>query len=589
MNDTFTVPRIHILDPILSNQIAAGEVIERPASVVKELLENSLDANAKQITIDLERAGSTLIRVTDSGHGIHPDDMSMALQSHSTSKIHKTSDLASITSLGFRGEALASIASVSRFTLQSCHDSSQQGVSLTFSADQTPVLEPCARPGGTTVEVRNLFFNTPARRKFLRTETTEYLHSISLVKAMALCHFDCAFRMQHNQRSVLNLTIASNNYSKRISEICGRQFLENSQAFDFSREAMRLWGWLGDAEIARSQTDKQYLYINGRYIRDKHINHAIRLAFQDLLYPGRHPSYVIFLELDPAQMDVNVHPGKQEVRFQRTRDVHDFVYSCLNQVLSPNSSSLVDVPMNDISLSSSNNDDTEIHESAEPYASDNTNFRENNNILLRTIFDANNDLPDHNLSLNNRYLITQVKEGFLLIDVFAAREQMVLETLQQQYTKNSVISRPLLMPVDYQNTLDNIDLLEEHSAILSRIGFHYRRTAPERLLIRELPECLRTIQINIFLNDLIALLTKNDSEENLTKTIMKLAASHCNDEMPETLRGTSSGKFSVELPVDERKLLIAYYHQQMKNKSRFKKTLWCVLDDDAIKKILSSH
>ncbi|MCV6588378.1 MAG: DNA mismatch repair endonuclease MutL [Marinobacterium sp.] len=330
--------RIHLLSPRLANQIAAGEVVERPASVVKELLENCLDAGSDRVEIDVEQGGVKLIRLRDNGQGIPKDDLPLALSRHATSKIRELEDLEAVASLGFRGEALASISSVSRLTLSSRPSGTEAGWQVqTEGRDMSASVSPAAHPGGTTVEVRDLFFNTPARRKFLKTEKTEFRHLEEVVKRLALSRFDVSFQLSHNGRVIHQLRSGGNSMDRerRIAALCGSAFIDQSLKVDVAAEAsgLRLSGWMGMPTFSRSQADLQYFFVNGRIIRDKVVNHAVRQAYQDVLYHGRHPAYVLYLELDPALVDVNVHPTKHEVRFRESRLVHDFIFRTLHRVI----------------------------------------------------------------------------------------------------------------------------------------------------------------------------------------------------------------------------------------------------------------
>ena len=319
----------------LVNQIAAGEVVERPASVVKELLENSLDANARRIEVDVEQGGIKSIRIRDDGHGIHKDDLKLSLSSHATSKISKLEDLERVNSLGFRGEALPSIASVSRLSLTSRWQDHEEAWCISSTSAEAFDVRPAAHAGGTTVEVRDLFYNVPARRKFLRTEKTEFGHLEDVVKRIALSHFNVDITLRHNNRAVRQLRRADDRLQqeKRIAGVCGPAFIENAVYIDFSIDDLRLWGWVARPAFSRSQADMQYFYVNGRTVRDKLVNHAIRQAYQDVLFHGRHPAYVLFFELDPSAVDVNAHPGKHEVRFRQSRSVHDFIYRAIHKSL----------------------------------------------------------------------------------------------------------------------------------------------------------------------------------------------------------------------------------------------------------------
>lgn len=328
--------KIHRLDPLLANQIAAGEVVERPAAVVKECLENSLDAGATDIEIVIEKGGMGLIKIRDNGSGIAKDDLSLALCRHATSKISSVEDLENVASLGFRGEALASVSAVSRFTLTSAIAGAGSGWQIHSDGQvDNLVIAPAAHPVGTTIEVRDLFFNTPARRKFLRVDKTEFGHIETVVKRILLSRFDIAISLTHNQKSVLQCKVAETLHQKeaRVASICGDDFMQHAMAIDIQAAGLRLWGWVGLPTFSRSQTDKQYFYVNGRIVRDKLLTHALRQAYQDVLMHGRHPVAVLFLELDPFGVDVNVHPTKHEVRFRESRLVHDFIYRSVQRAI----------------------------------------------------------------------------------------------------------------------------------------------------------------------------------------------------------------------------------------------------------------
>jgi DNA mismatch repair protein MutL len=327
---------IAILPARLANQIAAGEVVERPASVIKELIENSLDAGATSIHIDIDKGGIKKIKITDNGHGIVKDELTLALSRHATSKIKDLNDLEAINSLGFRGEALASISSVSRLTLTSkpsTQDTAWQAVAE--GRDMSVTIKPAAHPNGTSIEVLDLFFNTPARRKFLRTEKTEFNHIDEVVRRIALAHFGVSFLLTHNGNTVRQYRMASTQaqFTKRVSMVCGPKFIEHAVEVDCPHDNMSLSGWLAKPSFSRSQNDLCYSYVNGRMMRDKLINHAIRQAYADLLPADTYPAFVLFLKLDHSEVDVNVHPAKHEVRFHQSRYVHDFIYSVCHKAL----------------------------------------------------------------------------------------------------------------------------------------------------------------------------------------------------------------------------------------------------------------
>src|SRR6478752_3002824 len=329
------MPRIRQLSQELVNQIAAGEVIERPASVVKELVENSLDAGASRIEIDIEAGGARLIRVRDDGSGIESDDLPLAVAAHATSKIASFEDLERVGTLGFRGEALPSIASVSRFALTSRLADADNAWRIEVDGGKPRAPAPAQHARGTQIDVRDLFYNVPARRKFLRAERTEYGHIDELVKTLALAHPAIEFRLSHNGKPTRVLKPAHDidARAKRVADVFGEEFLAQSLAIDHSAAGLRVYGWVGLPTASRTQADQQYFHVNGRVVRDRLVAHAVRQAYADVLFHGRHPAFVLFLEIDPALVDVNVHPAKTEVRFREGRLVHDFLYRTLNDAL----------------------------------------------------------------------------------------------------------------------------------------------------------------------------------------------------------------------------------------------------------------
>lgn len=327
---------IQLLSPRLANQIAAGEVVERPASVLKELVENALDAGGRRVDIDVEQGGVRLIRVRDDGAGIPEAELPLALSRHATSKITTLEDLEAVASLGFRGEALASISSVSRLTLTSRTEEQEAASRVEVEGrDMDARVSPAAHPVGTTVEVRDLFFNTPARRKFLRTEKTEFSHLEECLRRQALARFDAGFTLRHNQKVVHSLRPAESqqDQERRIAALCGQRFIDNAVVIDAEASGLKLRGWVALPTFSRSQADLQYFFVNGRVIRDRLVAHAVRQAYRDVLYNNRHPAFVLYLELDPANVDVNVHPTKHEVRFRDGRLVHDFIFRTLHRAL----------------------------------------------------------------------------------------------------------------------------------------------------------------------------------------------------------------------------------------------------------------
>ncbi|PKM44237.1 MAG: DNA mismatch repair protein MutL [Gammaproteobacteria bacterium HGW-Gammaproteobacteria-1] len=461
-----SVPRrIRQLDLLLANQIAAGEVVERPASVMKELLENSLDAGAAAITVEVEQGGVALIRVRDDGSGIAAADLPLALARHATSKVYSQDELVRVMSLGFRGEALASISSVSRLILSSRSAAEEHGCRI--SGQGAPA--PCAHPRGTTVEVRDLFYNTPARRKFLRAERTEFEHLAEVAKRVALSRFDVALTLHHNQRQVLAVRPAHDDRQReqRLAAICGRPFVQQAVAVEFTLPGLRLWGWLLRPEAARAQADMQYFFINGRAIRDRVVTHAVRQAYGDKVYPGRHPAYVLYLEMDPAQVDVNVHPTKHEVRFRETRQVHDFLYRALRAAVDEAAAA----PSGTLA----------VREATAAYQS------------AATDAGATGTATRQLGVVAGRYLLVDEGErGLRLVDLPAARALQASRVAHATLTAGENLrSQPLLLPVTLSLSAAQSVALQQGAALLTRLGFDLELLGPLQLVLRQVPALLR--------------------------------------------------------------------------------------------------
>lgn len=523
--------RIELLSPRLANQIAAGEVVERPASVIKELLENSLDAGAARIDIDVEQGGVKLLRVRDDGSGIMQDDLALALSRHATSKIRDLDDLERVATLGFRGEALASVSSVSRLTLTSCTAGADQAWQVeTEGRDMQPRLQPAAHPRGTTVEVRDLFFNTPARRKFLRTEKTEFSHLEEVVKRLALSRFDVAFNLRHNGRTVFSLRPAQGEQEarRRVASVCGPAFVEQSLSIDAERSGLRLWGWVGLPTFSRSQADLQYFFVNGRMIKDKLVVHAVRQAYRDVLFNGRHPTFVLFLEVDPSVVDVNVHPTKHEVRFRDGRMVHDFLFSTLHRTLaaqrpgdlpgaedpSGSAAQQVTAPAGLDAGVFSGQGRMSLNEpspgwSAPNYALDRPSVSQLNDSLpgysalygsqpsaSAALADnaAPQDVPPLGYAvaqLHGVYILAENAQGLVVVDMHAAHERITYERLKLAMDQEGLRGQPLLVPESLAVSQREADCAEEHGDWFARLGFELQRLGPEMLGIREIPALLR--------------------------------------------------------------------------------------------------
>ena len=539
------MPSIYKLSPQLANQIAAGEVVERPASVLKELVENSLDAGAKRVEIEVEQGGVKLLRVRDDGHGIAQSDMALALSRHATSKISNLDDLEAVGTLGFRGEALASIASVSRLSLTSNHAATQGWKALSEGRDGDVSVEPAAHPPGTSVEVRDLFFNTPARRKFLRTEATEYNRIDDCAKKLALSHMDVAFTLRHNHRTNLNLMPALSvaEQEKRVADICGSSFMEQALYIDNDRTGIRLWGWIAQPTFSRSQADLQYFFVNGRNIRDKVVSHAVRQAYHDVLYHARHPAYVLFLEIDPLEVDVNVHPTKHEVRFRNSRTIHGFVTSTLQKALAQ------DRPQNHFNpnqhLNDLNNAVNEPQQASmglsvgtSSTASPLTDQRPTQGASVASetphAFQAlyGNEVKQNDESipplgfalaqLKGIYILAENAQGLIIVDMHAAHERITYERLKANFEAEQLTSQPLLVPESLTVSQREADCVEQYPDVFTRLGFVVERAAAESIIVREIPAILRGSQVEALLRDVLSDILQQGSSERIRHHINEI-------------------------------------------------------------------
>lgn len=504
---------IHILSPQLVNQIAAGEVIERPASIVKELVENCFDANATQITIHIEQGGLRLIRVSDDGVGIEKEDLPLALSRHATSKISNLDDLEHVTSMGFRGEALASISSVAKLTLTSNVENASHGWSvISDGAEQFFDIQPASHSIGTTVEVRDLFYNTPARRKFLKSDKTEFSHIETAVKRMVLSRFELGFTLFHQQKEVLKLLPAFDlvQQEQRVAAICSQNFIDNALYLDFEISSLTLSGWISVPTFSRSQTDMQFFYVNGRLVKDKNVSHAIKQAYSDVLFSGRHPIFVLYLTLNPEDVDVNAHPAKLEVRFREARAVHDFILSCVKRALAnvrPIIPNYGDVsPYAEIeSTTSYFQKPLEISESKNyqmSYVQPQTFLSEN-----KETFDTNPNkmvLGYAITHLHGIYILSETATGMVLVDTHAAHERITYERLKKQYADGKIATQPLLLPIKITVTESEAQLAENVEHFFAELGFELNRVACETLLLRALPVLLQNSDAEQLVRDVLA-------------------------------------------------------------------------------------
>jgi len=490
--------RIRRLDPTLANQIAAGEVVERPASVLKEVLENSVDAGARRIEVDVERGGTRLVRVRDDGSGIHRDDLVLALCRHATSKIRRFEDLRQIGSMGFRGEALPSIASVSRLTLVSRQAEEESGWSVE-AAGSARVSDPVPAPhaAGTTVTVRDLFFNTPARRKFLRTEKTEFRHLEGMVKAFVLGHPELDVSLVHNGRQVFRLRAAASERERedRVARVCGRRFVEHSLRVEFGRGELGLQGWVAGPRTETRASDPQYLFVNGRAVRDPIVRHAIRAGCADWLGADRMPGHVLELVLPAGDVDVNVHPAKHEVRFHDSRLVHDFVVRCLRGLggtsLLPAGSLAAAEASPALRPEGTAAAGVEVAETRRPYGGGGHGARRVESAASTR--GAEEDAPAPLGPLAGRYAAVAAQGGIRIFDVVAARREVLFDRLRAA-AHAPVPSRPFLVPETHPVGDEEADRFEAHEESLLRLGFEFRRVGLDRIMLREAPLALAGIE-----------------------------------------------------------------------------------------------
>ncbi|MDE0875135.1 MAG: DNA mismatch repair endonuclease MutL [Porticoccaceae bacterium] len=549
------MPSIHILSPQLANQIAAGEVVERPASVLKELCENSLDAGAQRVDVEVEQGGIKLIKVRDDGCGISEADLPLALSRHATSKITDLDDLEAVSTLGFRGEALASIASVSRLTLTSNSGDSKGWKAISEGRDMNVELQPAPHPRGSSVEVRDLFFNTPARRKFLRTEGTEYKRIYDGIKKLALSRMDVAFSLRHNQKVQFNLRPATNHaeQEKRVADICGPLFMEQALYIDNDRTGIRLWGWIGLPTFSRSQPDLQHFFVNGRSIRDKVVSHAVRQAYQDVLYHGRHPAYVLFLEILPSDVDVNVHPTKHEVRFRESGSIHSFVSSTLKNALAS------DRPQDHLQTGSEN-PSTRIEGLTQGNALENQ-LQQSSLSLLSTLSsgyqqtwqgsqsrfnsvntplsnyqslysgqgqdqaEGEHEIPPLGFAiaqLKGIFILAENSHGLIVVDMHAAHERITYEQMKQAFEDQSLASQPLLVPESLALSQREADIVEAHYGLFEQLGFSIERVALESVIVREIPAILRGSKVEGLLRDVVSDLLEHGTSERIREHINEI-------------------------------------------------------------------
>jgi DNA mismatch repair protein MutL len=525
---------IHVLPEELISQIAAGEVIERPASVVKELVENALDAGARRIEVELERGGCGLVRVRDDGVGIPVADLGLALQRHATSKIASLQDLESVATLGFRGEALPSIASVSRLSLISRPAAAEHAFSVDARDGLLEGPKPAAHPPGTSVEVRDLFFNVPARRKFLRSEGTEYQHIVRMLERLALSRFDVGFALSHNGKRVWTLPPAHSSEERlaRIAKVCGEEFATHVIELRHDTESLRLSGWLALPTFSRSQSDLQFLYLNGRFVRDKLLASAARLGYQDVMFHGRFPAYLLYLELNAAMVDVNAHPQKLEVRFRDSRRIHDFVFRTLERALAetrPTTESAGSAPLDWLTGSARHEGvpapqqsrfvlpEAAARPGADAYREFVTQVRDEPRA------DAAAPLGYAIAQLHGVYILAQSADGMVLVDMHAAHERVMYEGLKKLLSGHTA-QQHLLMPEILQVTPAEGEAAEAHAQEFAALGFELSRMAPDRVALRAVPSLLAGRDPASLVRDVLADLAEQGHSRRVEESINHLLA-----------------------------------------------------------------
>ena len=543
--------RIHALEPQLINQIAAGEVIERPASVLKELLENSLDAGATRIEVDVEEGGKRLIRVRDNGHGIHRDDLGLALSRHATSKIASLEDLEQVMSLGFRGEALPSIASVSRLLVQSRSADSDSGWQVRGDGRESALTpEPVAHPPGTTIEVRDLFFNVPARRKFLRTENTEQKYLDAVIQRIALSRPDVELTVRRNRKAQYHLRagVGEAEQLMRIRTLLGGAFADQVLRVEHEAAGLRLAGWVAQPTFSRSQADLQFFFVNGRAVRDKLLAHAVRQAYQDVLFHGRHPAFVLFLELDPKLVDVNAHPAKHEVRFRESRLVHDFLFRTLHAVLAdlrPGDDQPAPQPVRQLPglaggggyggappprqggfglpVAEQIAGYDRLHGAAPAGAATATAA-----VAMPESTPAQageEEVPPLGFALaqlKGVYILAENAQGLVLVDMHAAHERITYEHLKRSFAEDGIRSQPLLVPLSLAVGPAEAELAEARRDWFASLGFEVDRQGPEQLVVRQVPALLAAGDVEALVRDVLSDLNTHGSSQRIEAALNEL-------------------------------------------------------------------
>ena len=586
-------PLIRHLPAQLVNQIAAGEIVERPASVLKELLENSLDAGARQIIVELEHGGLRRILVRDDGHGIRHDCLPLAMGRHATSKIQNQHDLVNVKTMGFRGEALPSMGSVSRMSITSRAAGNENAWKLVCEGEAEEMqAEPAAHPQGTSIEICDLFFNTPARRKFLRTEKTEYKHLDRRFLEQALARPDVSFRLFHNGRAMHSMDAAEDESgrNKRIADVLGKEFIENCLSIDVTVGELRIHGWFSLPTYSRSQRDQQFFYVNQRFVRDKLLMHAVTQAYRDVLHHQRQPAFVLFLDLPPDQVDVNVHPGKHEVRFREDRQIHSFISQSLKKILTNTTpGNLDDDSFTTMSASTQPGSNSMSYSGQGSSANSGTfqfaqrrfetspgavnSVQEQMSNLGKLYSNTANSYSESAQAaggmqnagqgdefplgfamaqLHGIYILAENTQGLVIVDMHAAHERIGYEKLKSQFDKKQLATQPLLVPVHLALSPEELKSVEININYFNEIGFEVEVITDASVVIRSVPEMLARADIPTLIRDILSDLSEHGRSSRMEDSV---------DEIFSTMACHGSIRANRQLTIEEMNALLREMEQ----------------------------
>ncbi len=595
LSNEITRTPIRQLSTQLANQIAAGEVVERPASIVKELLENALDAGASIIEIDIQKGGLQLIAIRDNGYGIPKKELPLAVQAHCTSKITDFDDLTAIKSMGFRGEALASIVSISRFEITSCSES--QEMAWTWSNENTNGLTPASHPIGTSIQVRDIFYNTMARRKFLRSERTEFRHIEDVVKRIALSRFDIEIVLKHNQRVVYRLPagLTTDLKHQRIAKLLDKKFIQQALQVSYQASQLSMTGWLSDKNYSRGQTDMQYFYVNGRIVKDKVISHAVRQVYQALLPPGRFPAYILDLQLDPQQVDVNVHPTKHEVRFRQMRLVHDFINHVIQDAVDKTAAApalmedgfvfgKAEQPLTE-HIAETSPDYTSLPEMASlsgtcGSALNSEPVVQSTRPIISPATSSKCSLFGHAVGFCKPfYLISQSQQGMVIIHLLRVAQHQLEQQWLQQFRKNKIETKPFVFPLGIELDEQLCDTLEQYQDVVLSLGFDLSLQTKTTVLLRAAPSVLQGCQYEQLVSQL---LTSLKFEKSITsKELIQLLSRFI--ELDKNIENKTQSDWQQTL------LEIETVFSELCSELPYKNKLWRILSITEVNKLFQAN